>query len=121
MKHSTIYLFAIALSGALLLARPALATDAFSGAEDLQGWCSSMEKDDVHWGLCVGSITAVHDTIMTYQSFEDMRKIVCVGPNITRGDLVITVMEYMQDHPENMDFSLGDVVFTALREAYPCQ
>ena len=111
-----------AFLGLLFLMPPsAQATDAFSGAEDLYGWCSSMDKDDVHWGLCVGSVTAVHDTIMTYQSFEDMRQIVCIGPSISRGDLVITVMEYMRVHPENMDFSLGDAVFTALRETYPCQ
>ncbi|MCW8917124.1 MAG: Rap1a/Tai family immunity protein [Magnetovibrio sp.] len=96
------------------------ATEAFSGAEDLRGWCSSMDNDDVHWGLCVGSVAAAHDTIMTYQSFDDMRKIVCVNPTITRGDLVITVMEFMETHPEYMDLSLGDVVFSALREAYPC-
>ncbi len=111
-----------ALLGLLLFLSPqAYATDAFSGAEDLYGWCSSMDKDDVHWGLCVGSVTAVHDTIMTYQSFEDMRQIVCIGPSISRGDLVIAVMEYMHDHPEDMDLSLGDVVFSALRRTYPCE
>ena len=105
----------------LLFSPPAFATDAFSGAEDLYGWCSSMDKDDVHWGLCVGSVAAVHDTIMTYQSFEEMREVICIGADVSRGDLVITVMEYMTENPDVMDYSLGDVVFTALRDAYPCK
>ncbi|MEG3618935.1 Rap1a/Tai family immunity protein [Magnetovibrio sp. PR-2] len=116
MKTSMHYLLALGL----VFATPAVATDAFSGAEDLRGWCSSMDQDDVHWGLCVGSVAAVHDTVMTYQSFEEMRQVICTGPDTSRGDLVITVMEYMENNPGTLEYSLGDVVFSALREAYPC-
>ena len=119
MKASTLCISVLALFSALTLSSPTHGTEAFSGAEDLYGWCSSMDKDDVHWGLCVGSVAAAHDTIMTYQSFEEMRQVICIGPNTSRGDLVITVMEYMNDNPNVIDYSLGDVVFSALREAYP--
>jgi len=98
----------------------ALTTEAFSGARDLKGWCDNMEMDDVHWGLCVGSITAAHDTIMTYQGFEDMNELVCATDTTTRGDVVNAVRAYMEDHPEELDYSLGDVVLAALIDRFPC-
>ncbi|HEY9079669.1 Rap1a/Tai family immunity protein [Magnetovibrio sp.] len=116
-----------AASALLLFAALALpphsasATEAFSGARDLRGWCGNMAVDDVHWGLCVGSITAVHDTVMTYQGFDDMNQLVCTNETTTRGDVVTRVMQYMDDHPEDMEYSLGDVVLAALIEYYPCE
>ena len=98
----------------------ALATEAFSGARDLKGWCDNMDADDVHWGLCVGSITAVHDTAMTYQGFDDMSQLICTTDKTTRGNVVTAVRTYMDEHPEDLDYSLGDVVLAALIESYPC-
>lgn len=99
---------------------PASSTEAFSGAADLKGWCENMDHDDVHWGLCVGSITAAHDMVMTYQNFEDMADLVCIRPTDTRGDVVTAVMEYMDEHPEELDYSLGDLVLAALIDKFPC-
>lgn len=96
------------------------ATEAFSGARDLKGWCDNMDMDDVHWGLCVGSITAVHDAAMTYQGFEDMSQLVCTTDTTTRGHVVMAVRTYMDAHPEDLDYSLGDVVLAALVEEFPC-
>lgn len=99
---------------------PATATEAFSGARDLMGWCANMERDDIHWGLCVGSVTAAHDIIMTYQAQDDMEQLVCTTDETTRGDVVGAVIEYIHEHPEELDFSLGDVVATALIDKFPC-
>jgi len=97
-----------------------LATEAFSGARDLKGWCDNMDADDVHWGLCVGSITAAHDVAMTYQGFDDMSQLICTSDTTTRGNVVMAVRSYMDDHPEDLDYSLGDVVMAALIEKFPC-
>lgn len=97
-----------------------LATEAFSGARDLKGWCDNMDMDDVHWGLCVGSVTAAHDVAMTYQGFEDMSQLICTTTTTTRGNVVMAVRAYMDDHPEDLDYSLGDVVLAALIEKFPC-
>jgi len=99
---------------------PASATEAFSGARDLTGWCANMERDDIHWGLCVGSITAAHDIIMTYQAQVDMEQLVCTSDETTRGDVVNAVIAYMNEHPEEQDYSLGDVITSALMDKFPC-
>jgi len=113
---TTLFLFA-ALS---FSPHTTFATEAFSGAHDLKGWCDNMDMDDVHWGLCVGSITAVHDAAMTYQGFEDMSQLVCTTDTTTRGNVVMAVRSYMDDHPEDLDYSLGDVVLAALIDKFPC-
>lgn len=107
---------------ALLALSPvaAEATDGFSGGDDLKGWCDNMDLDDIHWGLCVGSITAAHDVIMTYQS-AGVTMIVCTETKHTRGDVVQAVIDYMNENPNELDYSLGDVVLSALVEKYPCQ
>ena len=79
-----------------------------------------MERDDIHWGLCVGSITAAHDMVMTYQNFDDMNKLVCIQSEDTRGDVVAAVIDYMAENPESLDYSLGDLVLSALMERFPC-
>jgi len=103
-----------------LISPHVLATEAFSGARDLKGWCDNMDMDDVHWGLCVGSITAAHDVAMTYQGFDDMSQLICTTTTTTRGAVVTAVRAYMDDHPEDLDYSLGDVVLAALIEKFPC-
>lgn len=68
MKRLGMLLAAPFMALALFTATPpALATDGFASGADLKGWCDHMDLDDIHWGLCVGSITAAHDVIMTYQ------------------------------------------------------
>ena len=114
-----------ALAGALALsvavcAPTAAATEAFSGGADLKLWCDNMDRDDIYWGLCVGSITAAHDMIMSYQNFEDAHELVCIAPETSRGDIVFAVREHINEHPEQLDYSLGDLVLTALINKFPC-
>lgn len=96
------------------------ATEAFSSGAELKGWCDNMERDDIHWGMCVGSITAAHDMVMSYQNFEDMNQLVCVPSDTSRADAIKAVIAYMKDHPEDLDFSLGDLVLSALIDKFPC-
>ncbi|HEY9163341.1 MAG TPA: Rap1a/Tai family immunity protein [Magnetovibrio sp.] len=98
---------------------PAQATDGFSGGNDLKGWCDNMDADDIHWGLCVGSITAAHDMVMTYQE-AGVQTVVCTTRDHTRGDVVQAVIDYLNENPDELDYSLGDVVLSALVEKYPC-
>lgn len=113
-------LAALCLSLIVLGTPPAVATEAFSGGESLKGWCDNMDDRDLHWGLCVGSIISAHDTIMAYQNFENMEQLVCIAPEVTRGEVVAAVIDYMNMHPEDLDYSLGDLVLVALIARYPC-
>ena len=111
-------LLAIALMAA---PAPAQATDGFASGQDLLGWCENMDMDDIHWGLCVGSITAAHDMVMTYQAIGDVHSVVCTSMSHTRGDVVGAVINYMHENPGDLDYSLGDVVLSALANKFPCQ
>lgn len=113
--------FAVALmTSSVLLADNAWATDGFASGRDLKGWCDNMDMDDVHWGLCVGSITASHDMVMTYQAAGVANNLVCTTLEHTRGDVVYGVIDYLNRHPFDLDHSLGDVVLSALIEQFPC-
>lgn len=120
MKH-LLRSIAIAVAALLLAVSPAQATDGFASGTDLKGWCDHMDVDDLHWGLCVGSITAAHDVVMSYQASGVTKEIVCTTMTHTRSDAVYAVIAYMQENPEDLDYSLGDVVLSALVEKFPCE
>lgn len=117
--RSTIKLLPLAVS-AFLITAPVQATDGFASGLDLKGWCDNMDLNDIHWGLCVGSITAAHDVIMSYQEAGAVNTVVCTTLSITRGDAVFAVVDYLNENPNDLDYSLGDVVLTALAEKFPC-
>lgn len=112
------------LTALLLIASPApaSATDGFASGLDLKGWCDNMDLDDIHWGLCVGSITAAHDVIMTYQSVSGKdNATVCTSMSHTRGDVVFAVIDYLHENADQLDYSLGDVMLSALIDKFPCE
>lgn len=104
-----------------LFAHPAYATDGFASGGDLKLWCDNMDLKDVHWGLCVGSITAAHDVIMSYQNAGVGVGLVCTQMSQTRGDVVFAVIEYLNENPDHVDYSLGDAVLSALMAKFPCE
>ena len=112
---------AATLALSLLAALPAQATDGFASGGDLKLWCDNMHLDDVHWGLCVGSITAAHDIVMTYQNAGVAEGLVCTSMDQTRGDVVYAVTEFLKENPDHWDYSLGDAVLSALIDKFPCE
>jgi len=117
-----LHLFRATVTALALLAFPlsATATDGFASGADLKGWCDNMELNDIHWGLCVGSITAAHDVVMTYQQADAANEVVCTTMSATRADLVYAVIEYMDENAHDLDYSLGDVVLSAMADKFPC-
>lgn len=105
----------------LALSMNANATEGFSTGADLVDWCKRMNnKDDTAWGLCVGSITAAYDMIMTYQSGNGIPRLVCTPKGITRGKALNNILAYVKAHPETLKYSLGDTLLGAYVSVYPC-
>ena len=122
--NRTLYSVSLALAASVLALSsapaPAHATDGFASGLDLKGWCDNMNMDDIHWGLCVGSITAAHDVVMTYQNAGLGGQAVCTAMSTSRNDVVQAVIEYMAQHPDELEYSLGDVTLSAMAEKFPC-
>lgn len=117
----TILPIVIAAALIALAPAPSQATEGFANGYDLKGWCDNMEMDDIHWGLCVGSITAAHDVVMTYQQAGATDRVICTPEGITRGDAVYAVIDYLYEHERDLEYSLGDVVVSALADKFPCR
>ena len=119
MKHFLI----IALFMPALFAAPSTAgaTEGFSTGHNLKEWCDKMDSEDLSWGLCVGSITAGFDMIMTYQNSPNIVKSVCLPKGATRADVLRELVAYMKEHPGDLKYSLGDLLFAGYVDKFPCK
>ncbi|MCE2564026.1 Rap1a/Tai family immunity protein [Komagataeibacter sp. FNDCF1] len=78
-------------------------------------------------GICDAYISGVADTGALGHLFErnaekDTKDVAafCITPATPTADMRIKVVGWMKDHREGLSRPAGEVVFTALRESYPC-
>jgi hypothetical protein len=45
----------------------------------------------------------------------------CVGPKVTRLQLVMVFLKYADNHPAELDQDFSHVAFSAFRDAFPCK
>lgn len=137
MRFERLVWFAAALVFILTTAVAAAANDAylrgnFTGAEMLK-YCKVANDDsvrDFERGVCTGFIdgfAAGHHAAELWHAFhhrdEDIDNIVghlCVPKDANRTALVTLFVRYLESHPDNLDWSAGLLLESALREAYPC-
>ena len=70
--------------------------------------------------LCEAFLLGVLDSHKTLVDWERIQPLVCLPEETTNVELMVTVMSYMESHGEEMDFSAGSLVLTALSEAHGC-
>lgn len=123
----------------ILTAAVAVAADgaylkgSFTGAEMLK-YCKVANDDsvrDFERGVCTGFIdgfTAGHHAAELWHAFhhrdENIDNIfghLCVPKDANRTALVTLFVRYLENHPDNIDWSAGLLLESALREAYPCK
>jgi len=105
----------------------------FTGAEMLK-YCKVANDDsvrDFERGVCTGFIdgfAAGHHAAELWHAFhhreEDIDNIfghLCVPKDANRTALVTLFVRYLENHPDNLDWSAGLLLESALRDAYPCK
>ncbi len=105
----------------------------FTGAEMLK-YCKVAHDDsvrDFERGVCTGFIdgfAAGHHAAELWHAFhhrdENIDNIfghLCVPKDANRTALVTLFVRYLESHPDNLDWSAGLLLESALREAYPCK
>ncbi|HUU73114.1 MAG TPA: Rap1a/Tai family immunity protein [Burkholderiales bacterium] len=129
---------AVCLVALLTAAAAATANDAylkgnFTGAQMLK-YCKVANDDsvrDFERGVCTGFIdgfAAGHHAAELWHAFhhrdEDIDNIfghLCVPKDANRTALVALFVRYLESNPDNLDWSAGLLLESALREAYPCE
>jgi len=73
------------------------------------------ELRDIHdAGMARGYIIAIYDAHEAADAY-------CIGPNVFSSQLVDTVRNYLQDHPETRNYRADQIVRDAITERFPCK
>ena len=117
----------------LIAADDAYLRGSFTGKEMLR-YCKVASGDsvrDFERGVCTGFIdgfTAGHHAAELWHAFhhrdEDIDNIfgrLCVPRDVKRAALVALFVRYLENNRDNLDWSAGLLLESALREAHPCR
>ena len=107
------------LMGALLLLAAAGArADIFDGKE-LISRCTSQRIDEVN--TCVGYLAGIADSDRAAPAWRSTKSLFCVPQGVTTGQLRKVLVDYVGQHPEQMEFNAAILVGNAFIEAFPCE
>jgi D-tyrosyl-tRNA(Tyr) deacylase len=114
MKRSLPLLLGFA--AALTVALTAEAAGEFRSGKDvmvgLEGWYAEDSTETVRDALAFGYVIGVHDALAGTE--------VCHGDQVTQGEVVRIVLEFMRRNPEMLERSADRVVTAALKAVWPC-
>lgn len=93
----------------------------FSTGNDLYANCSTKQGQfnyDTEWGLCLGYIVGVADTMTQFQQLNKIDT--CVPSPVTKGQLRAMVIKYMEDHPEKRAYPASAIVLLTMQTGFGC-
>jgi hypothetical protein len=114
MKRNLVFLTLFFL---IMSAASSVHAEYFSGIL-LNKYCnsdSSYEK-----GMCLGYIVGVVDSFNTTYALKGGKKVFCIPPGVTSGQLVLVLKKSMQEHPETLHLPASAHTLSALTTAFPC-
>ncbi len=85
----------------------------------LNKYCNS--NSDYEKGMCLGYIVGVVDSFNTTYSVNGEKRIFCIPPGVTSGQLVLVMKKSMQERPETLHLPASAHTLSALTEAFPCR
>ena len=112
-------LFILNLFLAFSLASANSASAEYFGGVLLNKYCSS--ESQYEQGMCLGYVVGVVDSFNTTNSMKGARKVFCIPPPVTSGQLVLVTKKSMQEHPETLHLPASAHILGALTNAFPCQ
>jgi len=111
--RGTVFITALMLSGG-----SAFGANAMTSANDVMPGCRDSLKPEITadflQGFCLGLITALSDV-------ADATKISCLPPEVTRGQIVRVVVQYIDNRPARMHEIFTVFAAEAMKSAWPCQ
>lgn len=84
----------------------------------LNKYCSSESRYEQ--GMCLGYIVGVVDSFNTTYAVKGEKRIFCIPPGVTSGQLVLVLKKSMQEHPETLHLPASAHTLSALTAAFPC-
>ena len=88
----------------------------FTG-EKLLDLCTSELSEEAF--ICLGYFWGMHQTQGMYVYVEEAPQLYC-AEDVTTGQLKNVVVDYLEDHPEELDKYALWLIFHILGEAFPC-
>ena len=73
-----------------------------------------------NYGYCLGYIASAHDTHITWVALGDLPRQICTPIEVTREQLRLVVVKYLEANPAELHKSADSMVINALIEAFPC-
>ena len=71
--------------------------------------------------FCMGFVAGVADLAQGLQYTKILtNQVICIEPAVTQGQLRLVVIKYLDAHPAELHYPANSLVFSALREAFPC-
>lgn len=71
--------------------------------------------------MCLGYVVGVVDSFNTTNPIKTSKKIICIPPAVTSGQLVLVLKKSMQEHPETLHLPASAHTLSALTAAFPCE
>jgi hypothetical protein len=92
---------------------------AYVSGNDLLTWCKEIEEDG-NTDACLSYVAGVSDTL-AWQAIVYRESIICRRRDVTQGQLGRIVLEFLREHPDDLEYAASSLVRFALTEAFPCK
>ena len=71
-------------------------------------------------GVCTGTVKGAMDMAASYKNLADAN-VICFPESITTGQNIKIVMDYLDNHPQELQKRQGPLIYVALKDAFPCR
>ncbi len=78
-------------------------------------------SNNLEYGSCIGFIAGMSGWEYFLQANLDQHKLICFPEEITTGKLKRAFMQYVYDHPDEMDKDASLCFYYAMSEAFSCK
>jgi len=91
---------------------------AFLDGRQLLEYCTGGGKQGAK--VCEGYVAGVVDSRLELHDREMLEKKFCLPVNVDLGQVVQVVVNYLFDHPDELEYTANSTVYVALQGAFPC-
>lgn len=96
----------------------AAAASTFRTGNDLLLSCKA--ADTFNQGVCNGYMTGVFDVENAFTEAGVSKRIFCIPAGATAGQLQLVVIQYLEEHPEELHLTAAGLTLLAFQDAFPC-